>query len=143
LSGNDATFAERAIEELEVSLLEEGLGGAFRIAGVGDDDVKFALLVLEELEAIANNGRSLGVLEADRHAGEVLLGETDDSLIDVAEDSLLDAVVLDNLTEDTAVATTNDQDLLRVGVGVHGKVGDHLLVAVALSAIIRLAPGVE
>ena len=70
----------------------------------------------------------VGVLEANGHAGEVLLGETDDSLIDVAQGGLLDAVVLDDLTEDTTVTTTDDQDLLGVGVGVHGEVGDHLLV---------------
>lgn len=49
-------------------------------------------------------------------------------LINVAEDSLLDAIVLDDLTEDTAVATADDKDLLGVRVGVEGKVGDHLLV---------------
>lgn len=49
-------------------------------------------------------------------------------LIDVAEDGLLNAVMLDDLTEDTAITTTDDEDLLGVGVGVHGEVGDHLLV---------------
>jgi hypothetical protein len=49
-------------------------------------------------------------------------------LIDVAEDGLLDALVLDDLTEDTAVTTANDENLLGVGVGVEGKVSDHLLV---------------
>jgi hypothetical protein len=42
--------------------------------------------------------------------------------------------VLDNLTQDAAVTTADDQDLLRVGVGVHGQVSDHLLVAISLSA---------
>ena len=77
------------------------------------------------------------MLEANRHAGEVLLGEADDSLVDVAEGGLLDTVVLDNLTEDTTVTAANYQDLLRVGVGVHGKVGDHLLVAALSSTIVR------
>lgn len=49
-------------------------------------------------------------------------------LVNVAEDSLLNAVVLDDLTEHTTVTTANDEDLLGVGVGVEGKVGDHLLV---------------
>lgn len=49
-------------------------------------------------------------------------------LVNVAQGSLLDAVVLNNLTENAAIATANDQDLLGVGVGVHGEVGDHLLV---------------
>lgn len=49
-------------------------------------------------------------------------------LVNVAEDGLLDLVVLDDLTEDTTVTATDDQDLLGVGVGEHGQVGDHLLV---------------
>ena len=44
---------------------------------------------------------------------------------------LFDALVLDNLAQDTTVATSNDQDLLGVRVGVHGDVGHHLLVAKA------------
>ena len=58
-------------------------------------------------------------------------------LVNVAEDGLLDGLVLDDLTEDTAVTATNDEDLLRVGVGVHGEVGDHLLVGelITLSAL--------
>jgi hypothetical protein len=134
LCGDDTTFAEGAIEELKVSLLEEGLSRALWVAGVCDDDVELALLVFEELEAVANDGLGLGVLEADRHAGQVLLRETNDSLVNIAENGLLDAVVLDNLTEDTAVTTTDDQDLLRVGVSIHGKVSDHLLVTVRSSA---------
>jgi hypothetical protein len=49
-------------------------------------------------------------------------------LVNVAEDGLLDALVLDDLAEDTAVAAANDKHLLGVGVRVHGQVGDHLLV---------------
>jgi hypothetical protein len=37
--------------------------------------------------------------------------------------------VLDNLAEDTAVTTANDKHLLGIGVRVHGKVGNHLLVS--------------
>lgn len=45
--------------------------------------------------------------------------------------------MLDNLTEDTAVAAANDENLLGVGVGIHGKVSDHLLVRelIALGAL--------
>lgn len=59
------------------------------------------------------------------------------NLINVAKSGLLNAVVLDNLTEDTTVTATNDEDLLGVGVGVEGKVGNHLLVGelIALGAL--------
>jgi hypothetical protein len=45
--------------------------------------------------------------------------------------------VLDNLSENTAITTTDDEDLLRVGVRVQGQMGNHLLVGklVALSAL--------
>ena len=49
-------------------------------------------------------------------------------LIDVAEDSLLDAVVLHDLAEHTAVTAADDKYPLGVGVRVHSEVGDHLLV---------------
>jgi hypothetical protein len=41
-------------------------------------------------------------------------------LVNVAKDRLLNAVVLDYFTKDTAITTTNDEDLLGVGVGVEG-----------------------
>lgn len=40
----------------------------------------------------------------------------------------MDAVVLDHLAEDAAVAAADDENLLGVGVRIHGQVGDHLLI---------------
>lgn len=80
MRGNNTTLAEGVVEKLEVGLLEEGLGGTLGVGGVGDDDIEGVLEVLEELEAIANVDLDLGVLEASRHVGKELLGETDDSL---------------------------------------------------------------
>lgn len=137
LGGDDTAFAQRIVKKLKVGLLEEGLGGTLGVGGVGDDNIELVLVVLEELEAVADVLPGLGVLEADAHAGQVLLGDTDDGLVNVAEDGLLDALVLDDLTEDTTVAAANDQDLLGVRVRVHGEVGDHLLVGelIALGAL--------
>lgn len=42
--------------------------------------------------------------------------------------------MLDDLAQDTTVATTNDEDFLGVRVRVHSKMGDHLLVAIAQQA---------
>lgn len=50
-------------------------------------------------------------------------------LVNVAQNGLLDALVLDDFTQDAAVAAADDEHLLGVGVRVHGEVGDHLLVA--------------
>jgi hypothetical protein len=58
-------------------------------------------------------------------------------LINVAQSGLLDALVLDNLTQDAPITATDDQDLLGARVRVHCQVGDHLLVGklIALSAL--------
>ena len=52
----------------------------------------------------------------------------DANLIDITENSLLNAFVLDDLAQHTSITTANDQDLLWVWVREHGQVGDHLLV---------------
>jgi len=64
LSSNDAALTESIAEELEVGLLEEGLGRALGIRGVGNDNIKGVLVLLKELEAITNVNLDLGVLEA-------------------------------------------------------------------------------
>ena len=137
MGGDDAALAKSALEELEVGLLEESLGGALGVGGVGDDDVELVLVVVEELEAVADVHLDLGVLVADAHAGQVLLAEADDGLVNVAEHGLLDALVLDDLAEHATVTTADDEHLLGVGVGHHAQVGDHLLVGelVALGAL--------
>lgn len=137
MGSDDTSLAKGRLQQLEVRLLEEGLGGALGVGAVSDDNIELVLAVLEELEAVTNVGVGVGVLEANGHAGQVLLGNTDNSFVDVAQSSLLDGSVLDDLTEDTAVTATNDEDLLGVGVGVHGEVGDHLLVGelIALGAL--------
>lgn len=51
-------------------------------------------------------------------------------LVNVAKDGFLNTLVLDNLTQHTTITTTDDKNLLRVRVGVHGEMSDHLLVAI-------------
>lgn len=80
MGGDDTSFTQSAVQQLKVRLLEEGFGGALGVRGVGDDDVELVLLVLEELEAVADVDLDGGVLEADAHAGKVLLGDADDGL---------------------------------------------------------------
>ena len=80
LGGNNAALAESIVKELEVGLLEKRLGRALGVRRVRDDDVEGVLVVVEELEAVADVDLDLGVVEASRHVGEVLLGEADDGL---------------------------------------------------------------
>jgi hypothetical protein len=49
-------------------------------------------------------------------------------LINVAQDRLLNAVVLDDLAQDTSITAADNEDLLGVWVREHGQVSDHLLV---------------
>lgn len=137
LGGDDSALSQRTVQELKVWLLEQALSWTLRVGAVGDDDVELVLAVGKELEAVANVGLDGWVLVTDGHAWQVLLAKTDDCLVNVAEDGLLDTLVLDDLTEDTSVTTADDEDLLWVWVGVHGEVGDHLLVGelVALGAL--------
>lgn len=137
MRGDDTTFPQSTKQQLEVWLLEKALSRTLWVAAVGDDDIEFVGAVSEELESVANVDLDIGVLETNGHSREVLLGETNDGLVNVTEDGLLDALVLDNLAKDTTIATSNDKNLLRVWVGVHGEVGDHLLVGelIALGAL--------
>ena len=58
-------------------------------------------------------------------------------LVDIAKNGFLNVLVLDDLTQNASVAATDDQYLLRVRVGVHGQVSNHLLIGklVALGAL--------
>lgn len=116
MGGDDTSLPQCAKQELKVRLLEETLGGTFWVTAVGDDDIKLSLPVLEELEAIADVGLDSRVLEPNRHAWEVLLAQSDDSLVNVAQDGLLDTLVLDHLPQNTTITSTNHKNLLRVGV---------------------------
>lgn len=129
LGGDDTLLGEGLVEQLKVGLLKQGSSRALGVRGVSDDDIKGVLVLSQELEAVANVDLDTGVVEANGHVGEVQLRDTGDSLVNVAEHGLLDTGVLDDLTENTTVTAANDKNLLGVGVGVEGEVGDHLLVS--------------
>jgi hypothetical protein len=63
LGGDNAALAEGIVEQLEVGLLEERLGRALGVGRVGDDDIESVLVVIEELETVANVDLHLGVVE--------------------------------------------------------------------------------
>jgi hypothetical protein len=50
-------------------------------------------------------------------------------LVNLAEGDFFDTLVLDNLAQNTAITTANDQDLSGVRMRVQGDVCHHLLVA--------------
>lgn len=81
MSSDDAAGAQGVVQKLEVGFLEQGLGGSVRVRGVGDDHVEGVLVLVEELEAVADMHLDLGVVEALGHAGEVLLREANNGLL--------------------------------------------------------------
>ena len=121
------------MQQLKVWLLEQTFRRTLRVAAVRDDDVELVLLVRQELEPVAYVCGDVWVLEAQAHAWQVFLGEADDGFVDVAENGMLDCRVFDDFAEDAAVTAADDEDGFGVGVGVHGEVGYHFLVAMFLS----------
>lgn len=65
MSSNDTALSQCVVEQLEVRLLEKALGGSNRVGRVSDDDVEAVLVLLKELEAVANVNGGLGVGKAD------------------------------------------------------------------------------
>lgn len=80
LCGDDTAVPQSIMQKLEVGLLEQALGGTLWVRGVGDNDIEAVLVVVQELEAITDVDLALRVLVTLGHLGQVLLGETDDSL---------------------------------------------------------------
>lgn len=90
LRGDVTTVAKSLLEEDEVGLLEERVGGADWVGRVGDDDVELTFPVVQELEAVTDVDGDPRVVEAGSHVWKELLGDPRNGLVDVAEGGLLD-----------------------------------------------------
>ena len=126
MCSNNATLLEGSGQQFEVWLLEQALCWSLWVGRIGDDNIKLILVIIQEFESISNVSLDFWVLVTDCHPGKVLLGETDHGLksslamshkmsipitylINIAQDSLLDALMLDDLTQDASITATNDQ----------------------------------
>lgn len=137
------------MQQLKVRFLIQRFGGSYRVGGVGNYDIELVLAIAQELKAIADVGSDAGVLQANRHGGEVFPRDADDrlgcvsprvyipevlsktmNLVNVAENGLFHAFMLHNFPQHATISATNDQDFLRTWVRVHGEVRDHLLVPI-------------
>ncbi len=125
-----ASFPQCPEQQLEVRFLEQTLRRTLRITRIRNYDIEFVLLVRQKFKAIANVHRDVGVLETNRHARQILLGEPDNGFIDVTKDGVFDGGVLNYFAKDTPVAAADNEDAFGVRVGIHGEVGYHFLVAV-------------
>lgn len=117
LGSDGAAGSESVLEKLKVRGLEEGVGWAHWVRGVSDDDIVSGLVVLQPLEAVTDVEGDLGALEALGHLLEVELGDARDCLVDINKDGFFDRRVLEDLSKDAAIATTNDENALGVRVG--------------------------
>ena len=59
----------------------------------------------------------------------VFIGTNGTDLINVAKYNLFDSIVLQDFANDTAIATSDNQHLLRVWMRSKGKMRNHLLIA--------------
>lgn len=153
LGGEDTLFGKSVLQKLEEVRTEERFSGTIGIRRVSDDNIILVDLVLQEFETVTNVKGDLGVFETNRHVGEVLLGDTRNSFVNIDKSGFFNTLVLDNFTKNTTVTTTNDKNLyiidrlisilspfffslslyyiylLGTRVRVHGKMSDHFLVA--------------
>lgn len=111
LGREDTLLGKSILQKLEEIRTEKRLCRTIGIRGISNDNIVLVGLVLQELEAIANVNLDLGVFEANGHVGEVFLGDTGNSLVNVNKSSFLDTLVLDNFTKNTTITTTNDKNL--------------------------------
>lgn len=111
LGGEDTLLGKSVLQELEKVRTKERFSRTIGVGGVSDDNVVLVGLVLQELETIANVDLDLGVLKANGHVGEVLFGDTGNSLVNVHKSGFLNTLVLDNFTKNTTITTTNDKNL--------------------------------
>jgi hypothetical protein len=130
LGGNLTTSLEGGGEVGVEGALEEGSGRANGVRSISNDDVELASVLgaLDVLRSVTTDELDLGIRPGNSNLGEVLLGAINDHLVNLADVHLLDGLVLDNLTNDTAVTTTDDKDGLGVRVAEERDVGDRLLV---------------
>lgn len=80
LSGDVSSRGQGIMKKLEVRLLEERLGGADGIRGVGDDNIVGSFVLGKELETISDEDSDLGRSKEGGHVREVDLGDTDNGL---------------------------------------------------------------
>lgn len=102
------------MNQLVKLLLEQHLGRSNRVRRVGDDHIISVLLVRQELESVLDDHVDFRVGVADREGRKVFLGEADHGLVDFAERDRFDALVLDDLAQNTTVTTANNEDLDRM-----------------------------
>eukprot|EP00962_Isochrysis_galbana_P056218 scaffold28112_cov112-Isochrysis_galbana.AAC.6 len=99
---------------------EEGLGRADGVARVDDDHVVRILLVLDVLGGVSVNERDARVVEGcGRALAQEILRHVADERVDLAHGNGLHALMLADLTQHAAVATTDNQNRCRVRVRVH------------------------
>ena len=98
---------------------EQALARAERVGRVDDDEVVFVLDAADVLEAVLIQDMDARIVERARHAGQVLLADRDDALVDLHEVDVLDVLVAAQLADTAAVAAADDKHLFNL-LAEHG-----------------------
>ena len=106
-----AVLVERLVAVAVELHREQALAGAERVGRVDDDEVVFVLDAADVLEAVLIQDMDARIVERARHAGQILLADRDDALVDLHEVDVLDVLVAAQLAHAAAVAAADDEHL--------------------------------
>jgi len=126
---DDAAFGQYAVAIAEEVGLEQAFRRAHRVGGVHDDHVHAAVVtVAHVLHAVFEQQLGAAVAVGLAQFREVFLGIAGDHFVDVDLGGFFHAGVTQHFTQGAAVAATDDDDALGVGVAEQHRVRHHLVV---------------
>lgn len=130
LGDEEAFVSQRVIAHLVEPILEEADGGTDRIGQVDEDGVELPVERTQGLEGVADHDGGAGVGERAVDLRVVLPADVDDLFVVLAQEHLLDRVVLQDRAHQMSVAAADDRNTLRVGVRHERRVSEELVVDV-------------
>lgn len=126
---DDAAFGQNAVAIAEEVGFEQAFCRAYRVGGIHDDHVHAAVVtVTHVLHAVFEQQFRAAVAVGLAQFREVFLGIAGDHFIDVDLGGFFHARMPQHFTQGAAVATTNNDDALGVGVAEQHRVRHHLVV---------------
>lgn len=126
---DDAAIGQDAVAIAEEVGLEQAFRRAYRVGGIHNDHVHAAVFtVAHVLHAVFEQQLGAAVAVGLAQFREVFLGIAGDHFVDVDLGGFFHAGVTQHFTQGAAVAATDDDDALGVGVAEQHRVRHHLVV---------------
>ena len=85
---------------------------------VCDDNIELSSLVAEVLEAISDMDCDSGIIETSGHVRQKSLGHSGYGLVNIDQGSCFDAWVFQDLPQNATIPSTDDKDVLWIGMRV-------------------------